>query len=128
VRQRLGLGFGESFGVDPSRAPGPGFECHHRATGHNGSLGRPHDSLQDVLIALVGGKVGDHLLQLLEACLEQLRVHVMVLPSRPSLVIFLPAHSEQTGAVTPELALLFDDLCRRETEVHRDPCVQACNE
>ena len=55
-------------------------------------------------------------------------MYVVVLPSRRVLVIFLPAQSEETGAVTPALAFLFDDLCRRETEVHRDRGVLGRNE
>ena len=118
----------EPLGVDLSRAPGPSFERQNRAARDDGTHGRADNSLENVLVAFVGGEVGDHLFQLIETRLEQFGMHLVVLPLRPSLVVLLPAQSEETGAVTPALALLFDDLGSRETEVHRDGGVLARDE
>ncbi len=114
------LRLGETVGVDLARATRcPGLQGHQCTAG----AGRPHrrsdDALENVFVALVRSEIGHHALQLVEPGLEQLRAHLEVLGTGRRLVTLDPSKPEETGTVAPALALLFDDLCRLETEEER---------
>ncbi len=123
IGYRVGLRLAESLGVDLPGATRPRLEGQQSAAGADRPQGGPDDPLEDVLVALVGGEVGDHRLQLFEAHFEQLGADLEVLDPRRLLIDRLPAHPEEAGIVATELALFLGDLRCRDAEEHRDQLV-----
>ena len=113
------IGLSESLGIDRSRHSGSGFddeECPARADRR--AQQRADESLEDLLVSLVGRQGGDHVLDLLESNLRQFGTGPVLLHLVHFCIGLLPANPEGAAVVAAALALLLDDLTWREPEDH----------